>query len=171
MRKYVLAIALVVTSVTVTSQPLKSPTSREIEMGFSESSTRSVPSQSRSIPIQSTRNPKLASKSVELLIQFQFDSAELSSQGKTDIEQLAIALNSQSLKNSNFLIEGHTDQVGSSDYNMDLSLKRAQAVIRALVQLGISSHRLSPVGYGATRLYNQEQPEASENRRVRVVMK
>jgi len=171
MSKYILAIALVVTSVTVTSQPLKSPTSREIEMGFSESSTRSVPSQSRSIPIQSTRNPKLASKSVELLIQFQFDSAELSSQGKTDIEQLAIALNSQSLKNSNFLIEGHTDQVGSSGYNMDLSLKRAQAVIRALVQLGISSHRLSPVGYGATRLYNQEQPEASENRRVRVVMK
>jgi outer membrane protein OmpA-like peptidoglycan-associated protein len=171
MSKYILAIALVVTSVTVTSQPLKSPTSREIEMGFNESSTRSVPSQSRSIPIQSTRNPKLASKSVELLIQFQFDSAELSSQGKTDIEQLAIALNSQSLKNSNFFIEGHTDQVGSSDYNMDLSLKRAQAVIRALVQLGISSQRLSPVGYGATRLYNQEQPEASENRRVRVVMK
>jgi outer membrane protein OmpA-like peptidoglycan-associated protein len=171
MSKYILAITLVATSVSVISQPLKSPTSREIEMGFSESSTRSIPSQSRSIPIQSTRNPILPSKSVELLIQFQFDSAELSSQGKTDIEQLAIALNSQSLKNSNFLIEGHTDQVGSSDYNMDLSLKRAQAVIRALVQLGISSHRLSPVGYGATRLYNQEQPEASENRRVRVVMK
>jgi outer membrane protein OmpA-like peptidoglycan-associated protein len=133
MSKYILAIALVTSSVSVTSQPLKSPTSREIEMGFSDSSTRSIPSQSRSVLSSSTRNPILGSKSVELLIQFQFDSAELSSQGKTDVEQLAIALNSQSLKNSNFLIEGHTDQIGSSDYNMDLSLKRAQAVIRALV--------------------------------------
>jgi outer membrane protein OmpA-like peptidoglycan-associated protein len=162
--KLILLIGLMVASTATLSQPLKSPTSNEILMKLRESPTRSMLG-------GSDRNIGVQKASVELLIQFEFDSAELSSQGQLDLEQLAIALNSPDQKNSSYLIEGHTDQVGSSQYNMDLSLKRAQSVIRALVRFGISSQRLTPLGYGATRLYNPAQPEASENRRVRVVMK
>jgi outer membrane protein OmpA-like peptidoglycan-associated protein len=48
-------------------------------------------------------------------------------------------------------VEGHTDNVGSSAYNKDLSQRRAQAVVEALVKRGIPGPKLLPVGYGFDR--------------------
>jgi len=45
-------------------------------------------------------------------------------------------------------IQGHTDNRGSAKYNKKLSGKRARAVMEYLVKKGISSDRLSAVGYG-----------------------
>jgi outer membrane protein OmpA-like peptidoglycan-associated protein len=68
-------------------------------------------------------------------------------------------------------IEGYTDNVGSADSNVTLSQRRAQAVVTALVDLGVASNRLS------TRAHGEEGPAASNatpagrqlNRRVEVV--
>lgn len=68
-------------------------------------------------------------------------------------------------------IEGYTDNVGSADSNVDLSQRRAQAVVTALVDRGVASGRLS------TRAHGEENPAASNttpagrqlNRRVEVV--
>jgi len=73
-----------------------------------------------------------------------------------------------------FIVEGHTDAAGSVQYNMDLSMRRAQSVIRYLVNRGLSTDQLIPVGKGESDLkYPECDPTSNcppwknlENRRV-----
>jgi outer membrane protein OmpA-like peptidoglycan-associated protein len=48
-------------------------------------------------------------------------------------------------------ISGHTDDVGNEEYNQKLSVDRAQAVVNYLISKGISSSRLSFIGFGFTK--------------------
>ena len=71
------------------------------------------------------------------------------------------------------VIEGHTDNTGSAENNMKLSLARAQAVVAYLVQnFGIDASRLSAKGYGSTRriAYNNTAEGRAKNRRVDAVI-
>jgi outer membrane protein OmpA-like peptidoglycan-associated protein len=52
-------------------------------------------------------------------------------------------------------IRSHTDSKGTSEYNLELSERRAKAVYDYLVQSGISKHRLKYKGYGETMLINR----------------
>jgi len=65
-------------------------------------------------------------------------------------------------------IEGHTDAVGSADYNLDLSRQRALAVARYLVMQGVDPDRLEAVGKGKSEPLTAD-PYAPENRRVQFV--
>ena len=69
-------------------------------------------------------------------------------------------------------IEGHTDDVGTDAYNMDLSRRRAKSVMRYLVSKSISSRRLSFIGYGERQpLVRSQSPEArAKNRRVEFII-
>ena len=71
------------------------------------------------------------------------------------------------------VIEGHTDNVGSYDYNMDLSQRRAESVVNYLVEnFGIDRSRLSAKGYGSTRRvsYNNTAEGRARNRRINAVI-
>jgi OmpA-OmpF porin, OOP family len=65
-------------------------------------------------------------------------------------------------------VEGHTDNVGGRSYNLDLSRRRARAVVRALGQRGIAAARLVPEGYGFDRpvASNATALGRAKNRRV-----
>lgn len=65
-------------------------------------------------------------------------------------------------------IEGHTDALGDEAYNVDLSQKRAQAVLDFLISQGIDSDRLKAVGFGETRPIdsNRSAEGRAMNRRV-----
>lgn len=67
-------------------------------------------------------------------------------------------------------VEGHTDSVGSDAYNMDLSIRRANAVKTLLVQRGIAENRIDAVGYGKTMPVASNDTEAGrqKNRRVEI---
>jgi hypothetical protein len=72
------------------------------------------------------------------------------------------------------IIEGHTDNVGGRDFNLDLSRKRAEAVKRWLADKeGISEVRLATVGYGLTRPVadNGTEDGRGQNRRVELLKK
>jgi OOP family OmpA-OmpF porin len=73
----------------------------------------------------------------------------------------------------NIEIAGHTDTDGSKDTNLELSKKRAQAVVDYLVKAGIESQRLSSVGYGDTRpiASNDNEEGKAENRRIEFSVK
>jgi len=74
---------------------------------------------------------------------------------------------SPSLQSMKFVIEGHTDGVGSDKYNLDLSRKRATAVMRYLTGTrSIPAKRLSARGKGKRELANPDEPASPENRRV-----
>jgi len=65
-------------------------------------------------------------------------------------------------------VEGHTDSVGSRPYNLDLSQRRANSVVRALVARGLAEARLEAVGYGFDKpvASNATPLGRAKNRRV-----
>lgn len=67
-------------------------------------------------------------------------------------------------------IEGHTDNVGAADYNMELSNRRAEAVKNRLVEMGIAPERLTSRGYGASKPVADNDSELSraKNRRTEI---
>ncbi len=67
-------------------------------------------------------------------------------------------------------IEGHTDDIGNDDYNLELSVNRARSVYNWLINKGIDSNRLSFTGFGKSHpLYNDtEDIYRALNRRVEV---
>lgn len=73
---------------------------------------------------------------------------------------------------TNILIEGHTDDVGTEDYNMGLSEKRARAVRDYLVNAGVPSSRLITKWYGESqpKVENNSDSNRALNRRVNFVI-
>src|SRR5699024_1469279 len=72
-------------------------------------------------------------------VTFEFDSAKLTAQAETRLNNVVAALNAS--PDVKFRIEGHTDAVGTDAYNQDLSERRAQSVKDYLVDSGIGLSR------------------------------
>lgn len=70
-----------------------------------------------------------------------------------------------------FSVEGHTDSDGDPDWNEQLSLARAESVVRRLIEMGIAADRLTAKGWGAARpVADNRTPEGkAQNRRVEFV--
>ena len=68
-------------------------------------------------------------------------------------------------------VQGHTDYVGASTHNQQLSASRAQAVVASLTQAGIAADRLLAAGFGQTQPLADNATEAgrAQNRRVELV--
>jgi outer membrane protein OmpA-like peptidoglycan-associated protein len=114
------------------------------------------------------RNLSVAPKSIDLVIQFDLDSAKLKEPSKPLLDNLASAMKNERLANMRFKVEGHTDAQGTEDYNRKLSLERAQSVLTYLAAQGIDKDRLTEEGKGFSELLLPEKPKAPENRRVRI---
>ena len=109
-----------------------------------------------------------------LPVQFEFDSDRLDPSGVREASALAAFL--RKLEIHSFTLVGHTDEVGSASYNLDLSLRRARTVRAFLVSQGIHA-RIHVEGRGegdppelkGVALYNDEQRRAIA-RRVELVV-
>jgi len=109
-----------------------------------------------------------APRSLDAHIQFGFDSAMLTDNGKLNLDEFGKALTG-GLASMSFIVAGHTDSVGPEAYNLDLSRRRAEAVVDYLVaQFGIATNRLTVQGYGETRPIDDNGTAAgrANNRRV-----
>ena len=103
----------------------------------------------------------------------------LFSTGKTEllpgamntIDKLAAFL--QEYPEKTVLVEGHTDNVGTDEFNMDLSERRALSVKEALVQVGVDSSRIDTLGLGETSPITDNSTSAGrlKNRRVEIVIR
>ncbi len=114
--------------------------------------------------------PSTTKPAVSLETKFAFNSAELSEDSKETLNRLGEALNSDELRSAAFLIEGHTDSVGSRAYNQVLSKRRADSVKNYLVsKFQIDPTRLKAVGRGKDDLLDKANPESGVNRRVQIV--
>jgi outer membrane protein OmpA-like peptidoglycan-associated protein len=111
-----------------------------------------------------------APRSIDLEIRFAVNSDKLSEQATRQLDELAKALKHPSLAGLRFRIAGHTDALGRASYNKALSLRRAKAVKRYMVEkTGIDDARLESEGWGEARLKDPLNPNASVNRRVQVI--
>lgn len=108
--------------------------------------------------------------SVNLSIQFEFDSTKLLPDSKLLLDSLAKAMNSDQLRDYGFVVEGHTDAIGTADYNQTLSIKRAIAVSNYLTGLGINKSRLKAIGKGSQDPIFPDRPDSAENRRVKIIL-
>lgn len=96
---------------------------------------------------------------------FEYDSSDLKPEAMRSLD-----VHAKDLRNngSRVVLEGHTDERGTREYNMALGERRAQAVQRYLVLQGVSPAQLELVSYGEERpvaVGNDEQSWA-QNRRV-----
>jgi len=113
--------------------------------------------------------PEAPLPSINIKVYFEFDSDILKPEALDVLNNLGEALTFGELNSYRFQIAGHTDAVGSDAYNQVLSERRAKAVLNYLAAtFNIDPARIDAVGYGESQLFNPEQPEADENRRVQV---
>ncbi|WP_139113165.1 OmpA family protein [Mucilaginibacter sp. PPCGB 2223] len=103
-------------------------------------------------------------------ILFDIDKTNLQPQAKTDITQLAASLRSN--PETNILVVGHTDNTGTAAHNMDLSVRRAEAVKAYAISAGVDPARLTTQGKGDTEPIadNSTIDGRAQNRRVEIVI-
>ena len=109
---------------------------------------------------------------IDLTVNFPTGSDEIKSQAHVQVLEIANAIKSPELVNQRILIEGHTDNVGDDDYNVDLSYKRAVRVMRVLnEEYGVDTARLQVKGYGESNpvASNNTDQGRALNRRVTIV--
>jgi OmpA-OmpF porin, OOP family len=101
---------------------------------------------------------------------FEVNGAQLQPGAQTELLRLADYLKRN--PDRKILIEGHTDNSGSSEYNLQLSQLRAQSVESYLLSSGVSPDRIRAVGYGETRpeAPNDSATGRQQNRRVEIVI-
>src|SRR5579864_8391148 len=85
-------------------------------------------------------------QAVGLLINFAFNSAVIPREHFASLDQIAELLHEEPALV--LTVEGHTDGVGNTRYNLDLSRRRAHAVAQYLVDHGVEANRLVAVGKG-----------------------
>ena len=114
--------------------------------------------------------PRAAAGRADLRVTFVTGSAELTDAGRREAEKFMTALTAPSLSDKKFRIEGHTDSVGSRDFNVDLSKRRAQSVVEYLAAKGADRSRFMVAGYGFDKPIAGLGASAGVNRRVEVVL-
>jgi outer membrane protein OmpA-like peptidoglycan-associated protein len=112
------------------------------------------------------QQPSQDGPSLSIPVRFGFDSAEIADSARPQLDALAAGIKLLP-PGQTVVVEGHTDAVGSDDYNKQLAQRRAATVKRYLVRVhGIDEQRLKDVGLGKQRPIEGTAPNAAENRRV-----
>lgn len=101
---------------------------------------------------------------------FQVNSDDLSDEAKVNLQKVAAIF--VKYPETSILIEGHTDNTGTPEYNMDLSRKRAYAVSEYLASQGVASTRMEIKWYGETqpKVPNDTDAGRAQNRRVEIAI-
>jgi len=102
-------------------------------------------------------------------IQFKLNSAKLLKSSYSTLDAVASLMEKH--PEANLEVQGHTDDKGTDEYNVQLSQKRAESVVNYLVSKGVDASRLRPVGYGRSMpiASNKKRNGRERNRRVEMV--
>jgi outer membrane protein OmpA-like peptidoglycan-associated protein len=117
------------------------------------------------VPTRSVPRPRIDFHKVT----FAFDSDVLTEQARTNLDVVGQALRASALGDERFVLGGHTDDVGSPEYNDELSRRRAESAKSYLVETWhVAPERIEIRGYGEARpLVSEETDDArATNRRV-----
>jgi outer membrane protein W len=112
--------------------------------------------------------PHGCSCDVTIRTHFAFDSAELTAEDKATLDAAAVRL--KELQFVEGTATGHTDNIGTAEYNQKLSERRAQAVVDYLASKGVYQGRIKAIGMGLTKPIadNATEEGRAQNRRVTI---
>jgi len=101
------------------------------------------------------------------IIYFDFDKSKLSD---VSIEEIKNFINTNKKTIKKFIVVGHTDTMGTKKYNQALSLERAEAIQKILIELGIEKNNIRILGKGEDNLRVQTDDEINHpaNRRAEI---
>lgn len=147
------------------------PTVEQLERQLFPRKTRSLVFNNNATDASAKANSSVTTKPVEnavgLPVLFHFGKTTLVESSKPFLDQIGEVMQRSAAQQETLIIEGHTDAVGSFKHNHKLSELRALAVKDYLVKnYDIDPLRLFPEGKGESRLFDAENPDAAENRRV-----
>jgi outer membrane protein OmpA-like peptidoglycan-associated protein len=108
---------------------------------------------------------RAAAASFDLLVGFDLDSDKLTQEARRNLDEFARALADPRIAGLTFEVEGHTDGRGSEAHNLDLSRRRAEAVVQYLASRGVDPSRVLPRAMGTSRP-RVSDPMDPANRRV-----
>lgn len=96
---------------------------------------------------------------------FDFDKSDIKPEGQKTLEKQAAWL--KKYPNVTVTVEGHCDDRGTREYNLALGARRAAAVKKALIALGIPANRISTISYGKERpaVVGDNEAAWAQNRR------
>ncbi|HSJ80315.1 MAG TPA: OmpA family protein [Thiobacillus sp.] len=122
-------------------------------------------------PVAPVAEPAPAATLVLEGVNFDFDKAVIRPQDYAILDQNIVAL--KEWGDVDVEVAGHTCNIGTEEYNLGLSLRRAEAVRNYLVSKGVSADRLTVRGYGESRpaVSNATREGRAQNRRVELVRK
>ena len=167
-----LALATLATGIAPAFSQAATPSANTIERKLREAPRARIAPEKRVTVQELRRRPEMRRMAPSIDIQsinFAFASADIPASQYGKIENIATAMERILRRNRRevFLIEGHTDAVGSFGSNQVLSERRAESLRRVLVQrFGIPRRALETVGYGEEYLLVPTQNEDWRNRRV-----
>lgn len=110
--------------------------------------------------------PMSAASGVDLQLTFVSGRADLTPGARASADRLAAAMSRPERLATRFMIEGHTDAVGDRESNLELSRRRAAAVVGYLSAKGVDANRFEVAGYGSDRPLPGVSALAGANRRV-----
>jgi outer membrane protein OmpA-like peptidoglycan-associated protein len=110
--------------------------------------------------------------------QFAFDSFDLDTKARRVVERIAYVLNHPRAASRTIVLEGHADAIGTQEYNLALSRRRAETVARELIGQGVRRERVTVEAYGESRpIAPNRMPDGrddpagrAKNRRVEAVI-
>lgn len=159
--KVIFSLVGLLVAIGAIAQSPSNPSSEEI--------IRALQPQAKTRSLGFGGNTRNLAPMVDLTINFDYDSATIRDEVRGALQNLAAALNDARLSGLKFRVEGHTDAKGTAAYNDALSDRRAQSVVGFLVAEGVGADRLESVGKGFHELLDPKNPQAPQNRRVRVL--
>jgi outer membrane protein OmpA-like peptidoglycan-associated protein len=121
------------------------------------------------LPAEQMKKEIDAKGHVALYINFDFNKADIKPESQPIVDEVAKLLSNN--PDLSLAVEGHTDNIGTPDYNRQLSEARARSVVAALTNKGIEEARLKAAGYGQEKPIadNSAEDGRAKNRRVELV--
>jgi len=146
--------------------PVESRSGSTVGSGTGSGAGSAGSAQTRVAPVDVTGTSNVNYSNLPRVVYFDFDSYVVKDDYRPVIEANAKALSGN--RKMHMAVEGHTDDRGSSEYNLALGQRRAEAVVKSLTLLGADTSQLEAVSFGKERPAVQGEDEAAwaKNRRA-----
>ncbi len=146
--------------------PVESRNGATVGSGTGSGAGSAGSSQTRVAPVDVTGTSNVNYSNLARIVYFDYDSYVVKDEFRPVIEANAKALSTD--RKRHIAVEGHTDDRGSSEYNLALGQRRAEAVVKSLTLLGADQTQLEAVSFGKERpaVQGENEDAWAKNRRA-----